>query len=140
MFAAIRIGFEEASYTFSEPSSTEQTHRILLSTEDEQLSEQTFVIRLSVSRSSLPDPSVAPALLNIDYRIGRANESSVEVIFPPMSLSARFNFVLLPDNTTEGTEGFLVTSEPSRGSPTYFAPSNLFSQTFIVINDGPVGE
>lgn len=141
---AIRIGFEEASYTFAEPSSPDQ-YNIYLAKEGGVVSEQTFFVGVNVSRPLPPGSPLQPALLGRDYLIGASNNDSFTVVtLPPFLQRAPFIVTLLPDNVTEGDEGFIASLAPSGlgSAPTYLNPIGLAAESLIVISSRlpPVGE
>ena len=106
------------------------------------VSEQTFHVDVEVSGSVPPGSSLLPATLGNDYRVSGTNSSSVIISFPPSAQRASFSFVLLPDDDSEGDEGFLASSMPSDSgdAPTYLNPIGLATESLVVISGGPIGK
>ena len=155
----IRIGFEQPSYTYTEPkyeefigtSFTPQEHSdspangpIYIAKEGNGLSEQTFSVVVQIaSTSSIPFNSgqnIQPATHNKDYRLSASN---THVVLPFLPGKQRINvpFVLFSDDIHEGTEAFHLSSAPDSALPdetrvtlpTYLNPVHLFTDTFIII-------
>ena len=143
--SAIQIGFEQPSYVFLEPLFTEKfIDQVFLVKENDQLSEQTFRVEISVSDVS-PSNSTRPASLTSqdtlgktidnDYRISNPGQRSIVLSFTPNMQSISFNFALFPDLIVEGTEAFMVNAEPELSTPSFLAPIFLSQNTFIIIED-----
>lgn len=108
------------------------------------VSEQTFHVDVEVSGSLPPGSSLQPAILGDDYQISDTNGSSVTIVFPPSAQRVSFSFFLLPDDVSEGDEGFLASSAPSESTsgPAYLNPIGLAAESLVVISSGqpPIGE
>ena len=157
----IRIGFEQPSYTYTEPKYEEfigtsfipQEHSdslangpIYLAKEGNGSSEQTFSVVVQIaSTSSVPSNSgqnIQPATHNEDYSLSKIN---THVVLPFLPGKQRINvpFTLFSDDIREGTEAFHLSSAPHSRSalpdetrvtlPTYLNPVHLFTDTFIII-------
>lgn len=146
MNAAIRIGFELSRYEFLEPQFEEFIDRfyepesglpingpVFLAKENNVTTEQTFQITFQISNVGPPGEGIDPATPGQDYQ---ASQVSI-MNFPPTTQRQDFSFILLTDNTPEAKEAFQIGSSPNNqpGVPVYVAPSALFSQTFIIIED-----
>ena len=152
----IRIGFEQPSYTYTEPKYEEhigasfvpQEHSdspangpIYLAKEGNGSSEQTFSVVVQIA--SIPSgQNIQPATHNEDYSL---SESNTYVVLPFSPGKQRINvpFDLFSDDIREGTEAFHLSSAPHSRStlphetrvtlPTYLNPVHLFTDTFIII-------
>lgn len=143
---AIRIGFERPNYTFFEPIFTERgfIDQVFLVKENNQLSEQTFQVEITVSDVS-PTSNISPAtlitrdpfgrIIDNDYRISGADQRSIILRFDPNREMISFNFVLYPDLLVEGTEAFVVNASPKQNTPAFSSPIFLAQNTFIIIED-----
>ena len=148
-YVATRIGFEFGSYEVSEPDEAEEliTNLVYLIREDNQKSEQTYSVDLTVDDSG---GNTKPATIetsntnqSFDYSFGLVNQTKQNVLFPPTVDRIPFVFSLNPDLAVEGTETFRTTSAqvtPSGDFPVFQTPSgvNAFATTLINIldNDG----
>ena len=155
----IRIGFEQPSYTYTEPkyeehigaSFTPQEHSdspangpIYLAKEGNGSSEQTFSVVVQIaSTSSIPSNSgqnIQPATHNEDYSLGASN-TYVVLPFSPGKQRINVPFDLFSDDIHEGTEAFHLSSAPNSALPDetrvilpiYLNPLHLFTDTFIII-------
>ena len=151
---AIRIGFEQSSYFYTEPlfeteinesfvSLTSFAERpIYLAKEDNVTSEQTFLVAIQVGYSALIGINAPPASLGNDYRLIETGPSVVIPFFPTESRIV-FRFILLADMLAEGNEIFMasLSAQLSYELPggSYYAtfnnPINLSSETSIIIED-----
>ena len=134
----MRIGFEEANYTFSEPASSPQVYDIYLAKEDNVMTEQTFNVLVDVSAQALPpSSSLQTASIGSDHLLDGSNHPSLIVTFPPSALRLSFTVTILPDNVAEGDEGFIASSTSSQfqGAPRYLTPNGLAEDSLIVIRD-----
>ena len=135
----IAIGFQQLSYTFSEP--TEPSEDILgvviLEKENGVISEQTFRIVVTVTPTT-PSQSIRPAELSMDgadndYTIGRENFVNLEL--EPDQQTISFDFRLFADDIAEETEAFQATPARREDSPEFLVPMVLSPNTFIIIED-----
>lgn len=147
-FAAIRIGFQNESYTFIEPLvETDIFGEVFIEKQDGQISEQTFPVVFDV-RSATPNTNILPATLSTivdgvvidnDYVVDIPDRVFIIREFSPDEQLLEFTFTLFPDNFPEGTEAFQTSAQPSEDplAPNFLAPSPgvLFASTFIIIED-----
>ena len=150
----IRIGFEQPSYTYTEPKYEEhigasfvpQEHSdspangpIYLAKEGNGSSEQTFSVVVQIASTS-SIPSIQPATHNEDYSLSTSN-TYVVLPFSPGKQRINVPFDLFSDDIQEGTEAFHLSSAPNSALPdetrvtlpTYLNPVHLFTDTFIII-------
>ena len=132
LYSAIRIGFEQPSYTFIEPPFMDQ-FQIFLTKEDHRLSEQAFNMTFELFTLNVSD-LYQSASLGEDFII-----ETVTIIFHSFTQRVPYNFILLPDDDPRETETFYVSicSNCSLDDqfPTYFPPNSLSSEASIVIID-----
>ena len=144
------IGFQNASYTFSEPLfETEIFGVVFLEKENGRISEQEFRVVIEVSTAT-PNANIRPAtltsrdanktIINNDYLLLDPDQTSIVSSFLPTAQTLEFVFTLFPDEIAEGTEAFQARSSPSEGGddPDYTIPTSLntlFAETFIIIED-----
>ncbi len=140
----IRIGFENASYTFVEPQEARNV-TVTLEKQDGRISEQTFLVTIEAS-SNTPNASISPATIstlngdgsvsNNDYSISAQGENTVLLVFGPDDQTVDFEFTLYPDNITESLEAFQVRRiRTDFSGPPFLPPTSgaLFSSSFILI-------
>ena len=99
-----------------EPDFSRFVSQVLLTKEDNRVSEQTFSVTVTVSA---PASSTRPATLktvdttiSIDYSLPTIR-NSIQLTFPPNSQNISFPFFLNSDDLPEGTEGFQASSTSS---------------------------
>lgn len=154
----IRIGFEQPSYTYTEPkyeefidtffaphSGSPVNGPIYLAKEGNGSSEQTFSVVVQIASASISlisGQNIQPATHNKDYRL---SASSTHVALPFLPGKQRINvpFTLFSDDIHEGTEAFHLSSAPditlpdidgTRDTlPTYLNPIHLSTGTLIII-------
>ena len=117
---------------------------IYLAKENNVISEQTFLVVVQVSSSVPPGQNIQPASLDFDYRLSVAG-TFVVLQFGPMDQRINFPLTLFSDTFPEETEAFLASSAPSDTAQlpdgtiipvsTYLIPTDLFGETFVVIED-----
>ena len=141
---AISIGFEQSSYTFTEPDTpTNFSNGPVFIAKANKRSEQTFPLVLQVS-SSAPDSSTGLATLSEDingtvqdndYVLTTPGKMSVLVNFLPSQQKIPFSFTLFPDELPESTEAFQASFASGVHAPTF---EMSLAETFILIldNDG----
>ncbi len=142
----IRIGFENASYTFVEPQEARNV-TVTLEKQDGRISEQTFLVTIEAS-SNTPNASISPATIstlngdgsvsNNDYSISAPGENTVLLVFGPGNQTLDFEFTLYPDNVTESLEGFQIQRIRTNFlGPPFLPPTSgaLFSSSFIIIDE-----
>ena len=142
VFSAIKIGFESDTYNVRKDPTTALTYNngpVFFVKEDGQISEQTFMILVQASGSTVPGTDIQPASINDDYQLLFSSNTSVVISFPPSAQRVPFGFTILQDSDPEETEAFLASSEPY-GAPTYLNPTSLFAETLITISSRPRGE
>ena len=127
----MRIGFEQASYTFIEPP-IERLTQIYLATEESRVSEQTFSIFVEVGAFNSSE-SYQSALFGEDY----VAPTMAELVFHPFTQRISYQFSLfLDDDATFGeAESFSVASSNSHDArfPNFLIPEVLSSMTEVVI-------
>ena len=143
---AISIGFEQSSYTFTEPdtpTSFPNGPDGVFIVKANKRSEQTFPLVFQVSRSS-PDSTTGLATLseeingtvqNNDYVLTAPGNTSVVVNFLPGQQRLPFSFTLFPDELPESTEAFQASFAPGDNAPPFEVS---LAEAFILIldNDG----
>ena len=124
---AIKIGFEQPSYTFIEPPSVEMFH-VSLVKEGGRLSEQTFEVQIQVSDMTNP---FLPASPGEDYN----HPKNISVLFRADEEFVPWYFEIVPNQNPEENEAFHV--QVSSVDFPHFLTSNssLFTETLIVIKD-----
>ena len=153
LFSDIHIGYEIPEYMYYEPDFETFIRNVTIIKEDNQLTEQTFAVVISINE---PNVGIRPATqetletiaagINYDFRtaITGAEVDSFVFEFFPDQQSLRFYFFINSDELPEGTEGFRLGSAPERGQPepglsypTYQPPSgrNAHVNTEIIIID-----
>ena len=144
----IRIGFEQPFYTYMEPVFEEVINQyfvpssgspvpvngpVYLAKEDNVASEQTFSVSVQLAEGVVPSgKNIQPATLNDDYRLN-VDHTHVTLQFLPEYQRLNVQFTLFPDNISEGTEAFSITSAPETTLPTYYNPIHLSTDTFVII-------
>ena len=136
MFTDISIGFQQPTYTFSEPDGAENINGVvLLKKENDVTSEQTFQIVVIVTEGT-PRPDIDPATPATGVSENDYTTNGVVVFeFPPDQQTISFDFVLYGDDIPERTEAFQATLCPQENSPAFLEPTMLTPHTFIVIED-----
>lgn len=127
LHVAVRIGFEQPSYTFVEPPFL-KSFSVSLVKGGNQPSEQTFEVLIEVSNMTSPFQSAA---LGEDYN----HPTSLRILFPPEQEAILWEFDLLPNEDPEEIEAFHATVSSSVGFPNFLNASGLFTETLIVITD-----
>ena len=130
---AIRIGFEQPSYTFDESS----FNTIFLIKEGNQTSEQTFEILVEVFDPVLGD--FPGAIFNVDYDIGEIDPRSVSgrtklLLFSPDKQLEGFTFELIGDDLYEETEVFAANAALDIGGVVYEDGNFTHALVFIIDN------
>ena len=114
---------------------------VYLAKEDGVISEQTFVIIVTVSGST-PDQNIQGAERSMDgndndYTVGASNFVRLEI--KPDEPRIPFIFRLFGDGIAEGTEAFQASPAAQRNTPTFLGPRleprTLSPNTFIIIED-----
>ena len=124
---AIRIGFEQQSYTFTEPPDLE-LFNIPLVKEGGQLSEQTFIVQLQVSNMTNP---FQPASFSEDY-----DHQIFNITFLPDQQTISWEFQLIPNEAPEENEAFRVILSSALGFPNFLGDGDdIVNETLIVIHD-----
>ena len=141
MHQEITIGFEQSSYTFTEPNSARRfSDGPVFIAKVNRRSEQTFPLVLQVS-SSAPDSSTGLATLsevvngtvrNNDYVLTTPGNLSVVVNLLPSQQKVPFSFTLFPDNLPESNEAFQASFSPGDNAPSFDVS---LAETFIIISD-----
>ena len=141
-FAAIRIGWSEHTYEVVESNNSVT---MLLIKEDNVLSEQTFLIEVSVQPWSYFATSILPAIQLTQTSNERGNIER-DFAFPNKSIHLNLQFLpsiqVLPveltiydDTIAEGPEGILLHTDIEDRSPSYRIPVYSFSDTRVIIED-----
>ena len=134
---AITIGFERQFYTYSESAYVQRSiSEVALVTEDNRVSEQTFIVLILLNDPT--ESGVGPATLRLDYLPGAGSVRYLRMLFSRFKKKIVFQFFLVPDDIAEGIEGFLLLSSPSNNSVVYMVPnmfSTVYQSTTIVIED-----
>ena len=153
-FSDIHIGYEIPEYTFFEPDFETIITNVTVIKEDDQVTEQTFAVVISINRPNVNNirPATQETLETIaagiiyDFRTETASDVVDSFVFEffPDKQSFTFNFFINSDELPERTEGFQLGSAPERGVPeqglsypTYLPPSgrNAHVNTEILIID-----
>ena len=118
---------------------------IFLVKENGVISEQTFLLSIQVTDSAPSGPSIQPATLDVDYRIGVAGQTSATITFFAFQQRIDFQFTLFPDVFPEGNEVFQASVSPQDTEmrpdgtillfPTFLNPEYLAYEIFVVIED-----
>ena len=126
-FLDIHIGFKLPEYTFCEPDFETFINNVTIIKEDGQVTEQTFALIITINE---PNFGIRPATrgttetiaagINYDFRTTRASDLVLFELLPDKQ-NLTFSFFLNSDELPEGTEGFLLHSEPVRGQPLGFS-------------------
>ena len=120
-----------SAYTFQEPEFDDPVG-VVLATENNVTSEQIFEISLTITNVVPVGSGFEVAELGSDYR---GLMTTFDRDFPPFQRELQIQFDLLPDDTPEPTEAFMISSS-SNALPFYLSPSSPFyQQTFVVIED-----
>ena len=146
--AVIRFGFQNASYTFLEPSyQAIDDGLVILHKENGSLTEQVFYVLIAVI-SATPNSQIRPASLlsedengdytyfDYDYGLFAPNRTEICLQFLPNSQILEVYFELYGDGIAEGTESFQVTANvltSSCSDDVNFVPP--VASTFIIIQD-----
>ena len=103
-------------YFHIEPDFFRLVSQVLLTKEDNRVSEQTFSVTVTVSapasstrRATL---ETVDSTISIDYSLPTLR-NSIQLTFPPNSQNISFSFFLNSDDLPEGTEGFQASSTSS---------------------------
>ncbi len=146
--ADIQIGFQNASYTFTEPQfETEIFGVVLLEKQNNRITEQSYVVIIGVNAATPPGVCAATLssvdeagfLSDNDYVVNGPDVTTYPLEFGPDQQLLEFSFTLFPDMIAEGMEAFQASSLPTKNplDPSFTAPSagGLFPYTFIIIAD-----
>jgi hypothetical protein len=121
---AIRIGFEQSGYTYTEPQFDEfidqnfvsptgrpENGPVFLAKESNVTSEQTFLISIQITDSAPSD--IQSAAIDQDYRFGSTTgQTSATFFFFSSQQRIPFPFELRADDLPEGTEAFQASVSP----------------------------
>lgn len=139
IFVAIRIGWSE--HTCKVVESTNSVTMMLIK-EDDVLSEQTFIIKVSVQLWPYSATSILPAIQTSNERensegdFAFTNKSTyLNLQFLPSMQVLQVELSIYDDNIAEGPEGVLLHSDTADGSPGYHFPINSFPNTKVIIED-----
>ncbi len=137
---AIRIGFENSSYSFEEPDSS-TTYNISLIKENQRLTEQTFeVLLISFSGTSLNISSGESYSESGDSEPGDTFDDTTKretyrLTFSPSDQRLMYYFEEDSDDDPEDMEGYQIICRTTR-TPSFQPPITSFSITRIhIIND-----
>ncbi len=115
-----------SSYTFFEPEFDTVITNVTLVKEDNIESEQILSIAFTFTDVT--------AVIGVDYSLGIPGKTIVRNI-PPILQSISIAFTILPDEISEGTESFTISSSGNRGFPSFETPIQTFASTTILIMD-----
>ncbi len=115
-----------SSYTLFEPEVDTIVSNVTLIKEDNVETEQILSLALTYTDGT--------AVIGEDYSLGTPGNTIIRNI-PPNIQSISIAFTILPDDISEGTESFTISSSGNQGFPSSETPIQTFASTTILIMD-----